>query len=141
MRPNLTLVTLGVSDFDRSLAFYKDGLKWPTKAKPGDPVAFFKLNGIALGLFPREELAKDAHVPDDGTGFRAISLAFNARSEEEVDDVMKEAEGIGATIIKPAEKVFWGGYSGYFADPDGFLWEVAYNPFWTLDNQGIVTEL
>lgn len=139
MRPSLSLVTLGVADFDRSLAFYKDGLGWKTDAKPGDPVAFIPLtSGVVLGLFSRTELAKDARVPEAGTGFRGITLAHNVGSEAEADAVMEDARKAGAVIVKPCEKVFWGGYSGYFSDPDGFLWEVAYNPGWTLNEDGSV---
>lgn len=139
MKPALTMVTLGVADIDRSLKFYKDGLGWKTDAKPGDPVAFFPLsNGVLLGLFGRAALAEDAGVPDDGAGFRGVTLAHNAASRAEADAALEDARRAGATIVKPAQDVFWGGYSGYFADPDGHLWEVAHNPFWTLDENGAV---
>ncbi len=138
MKPSLSLVTLGVTDFRRSLRFYQQGLGWKTDAEPDDTVAFFQLSGLVLGLFPREELAKDAHVDAEGSGFRGISLAHNVGSEVEADAVFQQALDAGATVVKKPEKVFWGGYSGYFADPDGFLWEVAYNPFWTLTDDGRV---
>lgn len=139
MRPTVTLVTLGVTDFNRSLQFYRDGLGWPTKAKEGDPVAFFQLSNLVLGLWSRAELAKDAHMADTQPGFSGISLAHNTASEHEVDEVLATAKRAGAKVLKPAEKVFWGGYSGYFSDPDGHLWEVAFNPMWAMDDDGRVT--
>jgi len=117
MRPNLTVVTLGVKDFRRSLRFYKDGLGWATAATEKDPVAFFDLGGVVLALFPSDELAKDAGVPAEGKGFRSFSLAHNAKSEREVDAVFRTVEALGAKIVKKPGKVFWGGYSGYFAEP------------------------
>ena len=96
-------------------------------------LALFPLGGITLALHPRHELAADATVENVATGFSGITLAFNATSEAEVDKVLAEAQAVGATIIKPAQKVYWGGYSGYFKDLDGHLFEVAYNPFWELD--------
>ena len=133
MKPKIGLVTLGVADLARSLAFYRDGLGLPThEYDPEAGVVFFKLDGTWLGLFPRDELAKDARVPDDGRGFRGITLAHNEPSKEGVDAVFAEALAAGATSIKAPEEVFWGGYSGYFADPDGHLWEVAYNPLMDL---------
>ena len=129
MKPKIGLVTLGVADLDRSLAFYRDGLGLPTHDyDPGAGVVFFKLEGSWLAIFPREELAKDAHLPVNGSGFRGITLAHNEPSKEGVDAVFAEALAAGATSVKAPEDVFWGGYSGYFADPDGHLWEVAYNP-------------
>jgi catechol 2,3-dioxygenase-like lactoylglutathione lyase family enzyme len=139
MQPAASLITLGVTDFNRSLRFYRDGLGWPTTAKESDPVAFFQLHNIILGLWSREELAKDARIPNTKPGFGGISIAHNVGSEKEVDDVLATAERVGAKILKPAEKVFWGGYSGYFADPEGHLWEVAYNPHWKLDERGMAT--
>lgn len=130
MKPKISLITLGVADLDRSLAFYRDGLGLPTHDyKPEQGVAFFKLEGTWLAIFPREELAKDAHMAAEGSGFRGISLAHNAPSKAEVDAVFALALAAGARSVKAPEDVFWGGYSGYFADPDGHLWEVAYNPF------------
>jgi len=138
MRPSVSLITLGVRDFRASLTFYKDKLGWPTDATPDDPVAFFKMNGVVLGLFSREELAKDAAVKNDGDGFDGITLAQNVGSPQEVDDMLKTAERAGATIVKRGEKTPWGGYNGYFADPDGHLWEIAHNPFWKLNDDGSV---
>jgi uncharacterized protein len=91
---------------------------------------------MLLAMYPREELAKDANVADNGQGFKGFSLAYNTRSREEVDAVLAEAEAAGAQILKPAQDAFWGGYSGYFADPDGFAWEVAWNPFWEISEDG-----
>ncbi|MCC7432791.1 VOC family protein [Candidatus Peregrinibacteria bacterium] len=137
MQPKVTVITLGVSDLTHSVKFYRDQLGWPTEHKPEDGVAFFQMNGLVLSLFPRPELAKDANLPDSpASAFPGFSLAHNLSSPEEVDTVMSTAEKAGAKIIKPAQKVFWGGYSGYFADPDGFLWEVAHNPFWRMDEDG-----
>jgi catechol 2,3-dioxygenase-like lactoylglutathione lyase family enzyme len=133
MRPKLSLVTLGVRDFERSLRFYRDGLGWQPSSASQDDVAFFPLGGIVLGLYPREKLAEDAQVSAGGSGFSGIALAHNTKSQEEVDQVLQTVESLGATIVKKAEKVFWGGYSGYFADPDGHLWEVAWNPFFGFD--------
>jgi catechol 2,3-dioxygenase-like lactoylglutathione lyase family enzyme len=133
MRPKLNLVTLGVRDFERSLQFYREGLGWqPSSASQGD-VVFFPLGGVVLSLYPRDKLAEDAQVDSAGSGFSGITLAYNTKSQEEVDEVLRTVESLGAKIVKKAQKVFWGGYSGYFADPDGHLWEVAWNPFWGFD--------
>ena len=131
MKPRLSLVTLGVADLARSLAFYRDGLGLPTENyDPEAGVVFFRLNGnMLLAIWPREELAGDAGIAPEGTGFRGVALAHNAPSREGVDAVFAEALAAGATAVKQPHEVFWGGYSGYFADPDGHLWEVAHNPF------------
>ncbi|MGO4707215.1 VOC family protein [Microvirga sp. 2MCAF38] len=135
MQPRLTLVTLGVVDVAKATAFYAAwGWKASSASQPG--ITFFQANGLALALFGRADLAKDAHVEDRPTGFSAVSLAYNARSKEEADEVFASAIAAGAREIKPLQDVFWGGYSGYFADPDGHLWEVAWNPFFPLDEQG-----
>src|SRR5258708_7138145 len=117
MRPNLTVLTLGVRDLGRSLAFYRDGLGWPTWPSGHDDVAFFDLNGVILALYGHDALAEDANVSPQGSGFSGITLAYNARSEQEVDQVLETVEKLGARIVKPAQKVFWGGYSSYFEDP------------------------
>jgi catechol 2,3-dioxygenase-like lactoylglutathione lyase family enzyme len=132
MQPRINIITLGVNDFARAVNFYQKGLGWKLAKASQDDIAFFSLNGIVLALYPYQKLAEDAKV-QGGTGFGGITLAHNAKSENEVDEVLKTAEEAGAKIVKPAEKVFWGGYSGYFADPDGYLWEVAYNPFFQFD--------
>lgn len=131
MEPRISIITLGVSDLARSVRFYGDGLGLPLREGSGDVIAFFQTRGTWLALFPRDVLAADATVPSDGSGFPGFTLAHNVRSREEVDAVLREAEAVGARIVKPAADTEWGGYSGYFADPDGFLWEVAWNPqFW-----------
>lgn len=131
----ISLVTLGVTDLDRSLAFY-DALGWE-RVGDNEGVAFYRTVGAVLALYPLAALADDAHISPDRSGFSGVSLAINLGSETEVDTALTHAAATGATILKPAEKVFWGGYSGYFADPDGYAWEVAYNPHWPLDEQGL----
>ncbi|SDF28565.1 hypothetical protein SAMN04488589_0232 [Methanolobus vulcani] len=133
MRQKINVITLGVSDFERSVEFYEKGLGWKRSSASQDHLALFPLGGIVLSLYPRNLLADDATVKDETTGFSGISLAYNAKSEKEVEDVLEHLKKIGATIVKPAQKVFWGGYSGYFKDLDGHLFEVAFNPFWELD--------
>lgn len=128
MQPRVSMITLGVSDLERSVRFYKDGLGFPQMESPPS-VAFFTLNGSWLSLYEYQALAEDANVDHRGEGFPRFTLAHNVRSETEVDEVLKLAVAHGAELVKPGQKVFWGGYSGYFRDPDGFLWEVACNPF------------
>jgi predicted lactoylglutathione lyase len=118
---------LGVADLERSRAFY-ERLGWRRSVRDAKGVVFFQAGGMALALYPRAELAKDANVAPEGSGFVGMALAYNARSRAEVDDVLAEAERAGARLWKPAQDAFWGGYSGYFADPDGFAWEVAWQP-------------
>lgn len=130
MQPRISMITLGVRDLTASIAFYRDGLGFPIKEDdPDADVAFFKLEGTWLGLYGRGPLAEDATVSAEGSGFPGFALAHNVSSNEEVDRVLLEAAAAGGTVIKPGQEVFWGGYSGYFKDPDGFLWEVANNPF------------
>ncbi|KAA2236331.1 VOC family protein [Salinarimonas soli] len=138
MEPRLSLVTLGVADLARARAFY-EGLGWRLSPASQEGVAFYQGNGLALALFPRAELAADAGLPDVPTGFAGITLAYNARSVEEVDAVHALALSLGARNVKTPRAVFWGGHSGYFADPDGHLWEVAHNPFFPLDAHGNLT--
>ncbi len=135
MQPRLSLVTLGVRNFERALQFYRDGLGWQPSSASQDDVAFFQLSGIVLALYLRDKLAEDAQVSTEGSGFSGVTLAYNAKSQEEVDQVLQTVENLGAQIVKKAQKVFWGGYSGYFADPDGHLWEVAWNPFFEFDEK------
>lgn len=124
------MITLGVKDLATSVRFYKEGLGFPQMESPPE-VAFFTLNGTWLGLYNREALAKDATVKPDGSGFNSFTISHNVETEAEVDLIIKNAINAGASIAKEAQKTSWGSYSGYFKDPDGHLWEVAYNPhFW-----------
>ncbi len=130
MKPRISMITLGVSDLETSSKFYQEGLGFPKMESPPG-IAFFTLNGSWLGLYPRDSLAEDATISPDGSGFPGFALAHNVVSDSEVDQVIEQAVSAGAALVKPPQKVFWGGYSGYFKDPDGFLWEVAHNPhFW-----------
>ncbi len=130
MDPRISMITLGVRDLAVSVKFYEEGLGFPRMESPPE-VAFFTLNGTWLGLFGREALAADATVPPEGNGFESFALAHNVQTEAEVDAVIDQALEAGATLVKKPEKVHWGGYSGYFKDPDGHLWEIAHNPhFW-----------
>lgn len=133
MRQKFNLITLGVNDLEKSLEFYEKGLGWKKSKSSTDNLALFSLGGIVMALYPRKLLAEDATVQDIPTGFSGITLSYNAKSEEEVDQVIEEVEKLGAIIEKPPQKVFWGGYSGYFKDPDSHLIEVAFNPLWELD--------
>ena len=130
MKPRISMITLGVRDLAAAVRFYEQGLGFPRMESPPE-VAFFTLNGTWLGLYGRDALAEDATVSAEGHGFESFALAHNVQSEAEVDEVMGQATAAGAVLVKPPQKVFWGGYSGYFKDPDGHLWEIAYNPhFW-----------
>lgn len=130
MKPKISIVGLGVRDFARSLAFYRDGLGFPVhNFTEGEDYCMFRLEGTWLSIYPRDKLAEDASVADDGAGFAAFSFAHNVAGPAEADAVFAQAVSAGARAVKPPQKAFWGGYSGYFADPDGFLWEVAHNPF------------
>lgn len=130
MKPKISLITLGVSELDRSIRFYRDGLGFPMQERtPDSDVAFFKLEGTWLSLYLRDKLAEDATVASEGSGFKSFTLAHNVKSEDEVKQTLELAKAAGARIIKQAAKTNWGGYAGHFSDPDGFLWEVAYNPF------------
>ena len=131
MDQRVSLITLGVKDLERSLRFYRDGLGFPTTRKSEDGVIFFQLHGTALALYPLNELAKDVseQLSPTRAGFTGIALAHNVKQKEQVDAVLIEAEKAGGKIEKPAQDTFWGGYGGYFSDPDGYLWEVAYGAF------------
>lgn len=133
----LSLVTLGVADVARARAFY-ESLGFRPSAFESEDVVFFEMNGTLLGLFGRAPLAEDANVPPQGEGFRAVTCAINFESEAAVDRALAFAGRCGALITQPPRRVFWGGYSGYFADPDGHLWEIAYNPVFPLDADGHV---
>ena len=127
MKPRISMITLGVRDVAASVEFYETGLGFP-RIESDPSVAFFSLNGSWLGLYGRDALAEDANVSPEGSGFAGFSLAHNVDSQAQVDNVIKEVLRAGATLIKKPQKVFWGGYSGYFTDLDGHLWEVAHNP-------------
>jgi predicted lactoylglutathione lyase len=135
MDRRVSLITLGVADLGASRAFYERLGLAASPASNAD-VAFFQLDGMALALFGRAALAEDAHVANSQPGFSGITIAQNQHSKAEVDRIMAEAKAAGATILKPAQDVFWGGYCGYFSDPDGHLWEIAWNPFFPLDARG-----
>lgn len=134
MKPRVTMLTIGVDDLEEAVRFYRDGLGWQTQGIVGTEfdhgaVAFFDLqSGVRLALFPRANIAHDAGIEVSGRSPTEFTLGHNVRSEAEVDAVMQRALDAGARLVKPAQKTFWGGYAGYFADPDGHLWEVAYNP-------------
>jgi uncharacterized protein len=132
----LSIVTLGVADTGRARRFYEEGLGWEVSAASQGDIVFFQLGGIALALYPREALAEDACVDAKGGGFSGVTLAYNVRAKDEVPAFLAIAEAAGGKILKPAQDVFWGGHSGYFADPDGHMWEVAWNPFSTLNDRG-----
>lgn len=138
LEPRISIVTLGVDDMKRARGFY-ECLGWQAAASSNDDVTFFNMAGLVFGLYGRKALAEDARVECSTAAFTGVSLAHNCESEERVDEVMVFAQAAGAKLIKSPEKVFWGGYSGYFADPDGHLWEVAHNPFFPLDEDGRIT--
>jgi catechol 2,3-dioxygenase-like lactoylglutathione lyase family enzyme len=138
MEPRISIITLGVTDFARSLRFYRDGLGWPTTATETSDIAFFNTTGTRLAIHPLEKLAEDISptTSPTRTGFSGITLAHNVRSREEVSAALARAQLAGATILKPAQDAFWGGHSGYFSDPDGYCWEVAYAPQFTFAPDG-----
>jgi len=138
MEQRLSVVTLGVADLDRSRRFYEDGLGW-RRGNDHKEVVFFQTGGMILALYSRDLLAEDAEVADDGHGFDGVALAYCTRTRDEVDAVLDEAVAAGAKVLKPAQDAFWGGYSGYFADPDGHAWEVAWNPDWTIAGDASVS--
>ncbi|WP_168381009.1 VOC family protein [Modicisalibacter radicis] len=139
MEQRVSLVTLGVSDLARARRFYEAGLGWRVGQAVEGEVVFFQLNGLILSLFHRDALARDAGITRPGAGFGGIALAYNARSREDVDGVLAEARRAGGNLIKPAQETSWGGYSGYFTDPDGHLWEVAHNPYFPIDSEGRIS--
>jgi len=128
MQPRMSMITLGVDNLKRSIDFYQNGLGFPRHGHENN-IAFFKLSGTWLGLYDRKELAEDAQVDAAGSGFNSFAIAHNVLSEAEVVSVIKQAVEAGAVMVKEPQKVFWGGFSGYFKDPDGHLWEIAFNPF------------
>ncbi len=140
MEPRITLITLGVSDLPRAVRFYRDGLGWPTTYTEGGEVAFFNTAGTRLSLYPLEHLAADIgpDVSPARAGFSGITLAHNVRTKAEVAEALAFAERAGGRIVKPSQEASWGGQSGYFCDPDGHYWEVAWNPFSPLDANGFM---
>jgi catechol 2,3-dioxygenase-like lactoylglutathione lyase family enzyme len=136
MEQRLSLITLGISDLDRARNFY-EALGWKTGASPDDDVAFFQAGGMIVALWGRAKLAEDSAVTE-GSGWGGITLAYNTRSQKEVDEVIEEARVAGATIGREPAETFWGGYSAVFIDPDGYPWEVAHNPNWTIEEDGSV---
>ena len=136
MNQRLHLVTLGVRDFEKSKKFYEETLGWKPASASNDDVAFFQAGGVVFAIYPREKLAEDALTSAMGSGFAGFTLAHNAKSESEVDEIIADLNSKGVKVVKEPQKVFWGGYSSYFADPDGYLWEVAYNPFFPFDENG-----
>lgn len=138
MEQRLSLVTLGVADLARARDFYEKGLGW-TRGNSEAEVAFYQLGGMILALWSREALADDAERSSVGSGFTGFALAYNTCSRDEVAAVLDEAVAAGGTLVKPARDTDWGGHAGYFADPDGHLWEVAWNPFWQVAGDGSVS--
>lgn len=137
MDPRINVITLGVKDIPRSRKFYED-LGFTAASFSNEHFVAFQTPGIVLCLYPAAQLADDVTVDSRGTGFRAVTLAHNVAKKEEVQAILEEAASYGATIVKKAQDVFWGGHSGYFADPDGHLWEIAWNPHWSLNENGLV---
>ncbi len=133
MEQRMTFITLGVKDLNQSIDFYEIKFGWTRSELSNENIIFYELNGIHLALYDREKLAKDATVDPSGHGFRSFTMAYNARSEKEVDDLIESLRQQGVQVIKEPQKVFWGGYSSYIADPDGNLWEIAFNPFLKMD--------
>ncbi len=136
MRARISVITLGVADVPRARAFYR-ALGWPLSGEPEDQVAFFRTAGSRLALDALEGLADEAGQPAAAPGSIRATLAMNVESRELVDECLDEAARAGETLLRPARDRFWGGYSGYFADPDGHAWEVAFNPFWTIGEDGL----
>jgi len=136
MNQHLHIITLGVRDFKKSYKFYSEILGWKPSSASNADIAFFQTGGVALAIYPREKLAEDAMASPEGSGFSGFTLAYNAQSELEVDEIIADLKSKGVKIIKEPQKVFWGGYSSYFADPDDYRWEVAYNPYFQFDENG-----
>ncbi len=133
MEQRITFITLGVADLNTSIEFYENKFGWKRSEMSSGDIVFYELNGISLALYPLHELAKDAAIDANGSGFKGFTVAYNARSEEEVNTLIRNFREKGIQIIKEPQKVFWGGYSSYIADPDGNLWEIAFNPFLKID--------
>lgn len=140
MEQRLTIITLGVSDLNVVSRFYKEKFGWKKMTSSNEHIVFFQLNGMLLSLYPKGKLAEDATVSTEGIGFKGFSLAYNTRSKREVDDLIASLEAKDVKIVKRPETVSWGGYSSYISDPDGNLWEIAFNPYLPLDEKGNVKE-
>ncbi len=138
MEQRLTIITLGVTDLNKSTDFYENQFGWKKSELSNEYISFFNLNGIQLSLYERNELAKDATVNHEGNGFKGFTIAYNTKSEKEVDQLIAELRAKGVKIIKEPQKVEWGGYSSYISDLDDNLWEIAFNPFLPLDENGNV---
>jgi uncharacterized protein len=138
MEQRIRLITLGVTDLARSRYFYEHGLGWQPSSASNEQVRFFQAGSMALALYGKKALAQDAHWSHEGTGFGGIALAYNVRQREEVDAVLADGQAAGATLLTPAAETDWGGYAGYFADPNGYPWEVAWNPHCPLLDDGSV---
>ncbi len=140
MEPRITLITLGVTDFIRSIHFYRDGLGWPTSASDTSDIAFFNTTGTRFAIYPLHKLAEDisAALPPTRSGFSGITFTHNVHTREEVARVLAHAKAAGAAVVKPAQDVFWGGHSGYFTDPDGYYWEVAFAPGFQFTADGFI---
>ena len=138
MQQRLTIVGLGVTDLATSNDFYENKFGWTKLSSSNENITFMQLNGILLSLFPKDKLAEDAGVSPEGSGFNSFTLAQNVESKEAVDEIFADLGQKGVIIVKPPQEVFWGGYSGYVSDPDGHLWEIAFNPYLALDESGNV---
>lgn len=138
MEQRLTIITLGVSDLKASEKFYTEIFGWEKSPMSQDTITFLKLNGILLSLYPVEKFAEEVNLDVKKEGFPTFTMAHNARSETEVDEIFQNFESKRVQILKKPKKAFWGGYSGYIADPDGYFWEIAFNPFLKLDEAGNV---
>lgn len=138
MEPRISIITLGVQDLEQSYTFYHQGLRFPTVWQPEQGIIFFQTNGVRLALYPNEKLAADvaSDFPKERSRFSGITLAHNTRTKNEVDEILELAEKAGGKIEKPAQMVHWGGYSGYFSDLDGYLWEVAWAESWEFNDDG-----
>lgn len=136
MEQRLNIITLGVRDLDKSRSFYESVLDWKKSSLSNEGIIFYELNGLLLSLYPKDKLAEDTTVASESEGFTAFTMAYTSRSKEEVDEIIEQVELKGGRIVKKPEEAFWGGYSSYIADPDGNLWEIAFNPFIKLDEEG-----
>ena len=137
MEPRISLITLGVADMPRARRFY-EALGWEASGASNEHVTFFQLGGLGFSLYGRAALAEDAHLADVGSGFSGVTIAYNVRERADVDRTLDEVRAAGGTVLKPGQDVFWGGYSGYFADPDGHPWEVAWNPHFPILDDGTI---